>query len=180
MILIIREMDDKYIDEHVRIISPYEMTVFITDPIRIEAYLHPMGNYRRQDTECAKLVDGKYVLNSHGYYWASRALRGISRKAKLFWLHRLEFKDFLTDFHTAYEQLEKKIAEIRSITNEYRDNADWIKVAESFKNQRRLMEQLSSLYREMFVTRFGKDDGILYEEEIDTLLKELEGNHVEE
>ena len=167
-------LDKKCIDKHVRVLSPYEMAVFITDPVKIESIIHPICNYKGQDTAIAKYVDGKWVINSYGYHWASSALISLSRKAGLFWSHRLEFRAFLTDFHAANARLVKKIEEARRITNEYRDKTDWIKVAESFKTQRRLMEERSSLYRDMFVTRFGKDDGILYEEEIEVLLKQLE------
>lgn len=148
------------------------MKVFITEPFKLEVSVHPISYFKGQ-IDYAKQMNGKLVLTPYGFYLASSAFENLTRKAKLFWAHKSELKDFLADYHNYSEKLENEIAERRRITNEYREKADWNRTAESFKSQRLLMAQRSTLYNNMFRERFSENEGILYEEEIEKIFKKV-------
>ena len=159
----------EYLDQHVEMVSSNELLVFITKPFRLEEHIRPID--RRDKNGIAKMDKGELLLTPYGDYLASQALSVLYRKAKLFWTHKSELKDFLADYHDSKSKLEKEIAERRKITNEYREKADWNRTAESFKSLRLLLERQSSLYGKMFSERFGENEGILYEEEIEKFFK---------
>lgn len=163
------------INEHITIISRKEMIVFITEPFRLEVSVHPISYFKGQ-IDYAKQLNGKLVLTPYGFYLASKTFENLTRKARLFWAHKSELKDFLADYHDSKSKLEKEIAESRKITNEYREKADWNRTAESFKSLRLLLERQSSLYGKMFSERFGENEGILYEEEIEKFFKKVGEN----
>lgn len=166
-------LNNQFLNDHVKIISRNEMIVFVTEPFRIESYVHPIGYYNGKNKDIAKMVDGCLVLTPYGYHCASRTFTNLSRKVQLFWSHKSELKAFIEDYHDSRANIEQEIAESRKITNEYRRKADWNRAADSFKSQRRLMEQSSTLYRDMYIARFGKDEGFLFEDEIEDFFKKI-------
>ncbi len=163
------------LDQHVEMVSSNELVVYITKPFKLEEHIRPIG--WRDNNGIAKMYKGELLLTPYGDYLASQALSILSRKAKLFWAHKSELKDFLAEYHDSRAKLETEIAESRRITNEYREKADWNKTAESFKSLRLLLERQSSLYGKMFSERFGENEGFLYEEEIEEYYKKIIENN---
>lgn len=167
------------LDQHVEMVSSNELVVYITKPFRLEEHIRPIG-WRENKNGIAKMYKGELLLTPYGDLLASQALSNLARKARLFWAHKSELKDFLAEYHDSSAKLEKEIAECRRITNGYREKADWNKTAESFKSLRLLLKRQSSLYGKMFSERFGENEGILYEEEIEEYYKKIiENNSVD-
>lgn len=163
-------IDYNDIDRHVKDISSYQFTVFIDEPIKLERVISSLPYYAQQDISVSYKHSSGLSLNSLGYCLAKRALDSLQEKASFIAAHKDEFEGFLASFHKQHEMLSELVQEARLQTQKARMAADWHTQPGLFRKQMELDKKLESLYREMFMTRFGKDAVFLSEDALKDII----------
>ena len=158
------------IDAHVKDITGIQFTVFITEPISLEAVIRqlPFTSHYPIDSITRSTNKG-YVLSVRGYAVAKRALDSLNKKAEFIILHLTEFQSFLNHYHREYKSVEKLLDEARRELQ----LTTWRNRADAFRKKMNLQKRLDMLYRDLYRGRFGEDAAFLYEEEIVKHLSQL-------
>lgn len=151
-------------------ISGIQFTVFITEPISLEAVIRQLPF----TSHCpiypiTRSADKRYVLSVRGYALAKRALDSLNKKAKFIILHLTEFQSFLDNYHREYKSVEELLDEARRELMQ----TTWRNRADVFRKKMNLQKSLDMLYRDLYRGRFGEDAAFLYEEEIVKHLSQL-------
>ena len=151
-------------------ISGIQFTVFITEPISLEAVIRQLPF----TSHCpiypiTRSADKRYVLSVRGYALAKRALDSLNKKAEFIILHLTEFQSFLDNYHREYKSVEELLDEARRELMQ----TTWRNRADVFRKKMNLQKTLDMLYRDLYRGRFGEDAAFLYEEEIVKHLSQL-------
>ena len=147
-------------DSHIKDISDYQFTVFITEPFYLEKVVHPLPRFWRHD--CRVSRNGQ--LTPAGQLMAKEALSALSGKAESFMSIKDDLPVFLEDYHREKERTEALVEEVNSRLRQ----AGWKDRPAVLKEKRDLQKKLETLYRTMFRERFGDGVVMLYEEEINS------------
>ena len=147
-------------DSHIKDISDYQFTVFITEPFYLEKVVHPLPRFWRHD--CRVSRNGQ--LTPAGQLMAQEALSALSGKAESFMSIKDDLTGFLEDYHREKERTEALVEEVNSRLRQ----AGWKDRPAVLKEKRDLQKKLETLYRTMFRERFGDGVVMLYEEEINS------------
>ena len=147
-------------DSHIKDISDYQFTVFITEPFYLEKVVHPLPRFWRHD--CRVSRNGQ--LTPAGQLMAREALSALTGKAESFMAIRDDLTEFLEDYHREKERTEALVEEVNSRLRQ----AGWKDRPAVLKKKRDLQKKLETLYRNMFRERYGEGVVMLYEEEINS------------
>lgn len=152
---------------HIKDLAPSRMTVFITEPVRIERTVFFIPARANQE-RFAKETQVGFILTDSGRRRVKETLEKLYAEANFY----VSNKDGLHCFYENYLQEHQRIQEAYLQTNEQlKMTIHWHDRAVLFRQKCNLEKQLNSLYVTMYESQFGEDAVYIAYELLEALLE---------